>query len=166
MYTRLKLWPLNFFAIIAVIVSFGIYKSLVFDINCTGHLKLAADSNTVEIAKKQLEIALQYLENKKLTSGNTSIFWSTPENDLDFWFKNLKSSYEELDKITAETSQLERTNVLMKLRETLLDHGTDGDVVTLPSGISVYPYQGVWFFLGILVVILGITGVVLLFILN
>lgn len=166
MYTRLKLWPLNFFAIVAVIVCFGIYKSIIFDLNCTGHLKLAADSNTVEIAKKELEIALQYLEGKKLTSGNTSVFWNTPQNDLDFWYKNLKSSFEELNKITADTSQLERTNVLMKLRETLLDHGTDGDVVTVPSGISLYPYQGVWYCLGILNICLFILGVVLLFILN
>ena len=166
MFTRLKLWPLGFIAIVVVIFSFNIYRSIVFDLNCTGHLKLAADSNTVEIAKKELEIALRYLENKKLTSGNTSIFWNTPQNDLDFWYKNLKSSYEELDKITAETSQLERTNVLMKLRETLLDHGTDGDVVTVPSGITVYPFQGVWFCLGILNICFLVLGFGLLFILN
>lgn len=154
----LRVWSLCFIAIAAMNVYVGIYKRIVFDIHCTSHLKLAADSNTVEMAKNELKIAIDYLEERGLTSGNTSIFYDSPVNDLDFWYKNLKSSYEELNKITANTSQLERTNVLMKLRETILDHGTDGDMVTVPSGIAVYPWQGVWFFLGFVNISLIVLG--------
>ena len=111
-----------------------------FDKNCAGHLKLAADANTVERARSELDIALKYLENHRLTNEHTSIFYTTPDEDLSFWYGNLTDSREELAKISPETSQLERTNVLMKLRETILDDkGEHGTEVTAPAGIEIYP---------------------------
>ena len=32
----------------------------------------------------------------------------------------------------------------MKLRETLLDNGEKGDKLTVPSGLSRYPNNGMW----------------------
>lgn len=95
-----------------------IYNGVVFDIHCEGHLKRAADANTIEMASKELVDAIKYLEDNKMTEGYTSVLWKTPAADVGFFYQNLKSSLEELKKVTPETAQLERTNVLMKLRET------------------------------------------------
>jgi hypothetical protein len=51
----------------------------------------------------------------------------------------LKASLNELNTIPENAQQLEKSNVLMKLRETLLDNTSDGTEVTCPAGISIYP---------------------------
>lgn len=112
--------------------------------NCTGYLERAASANTVETAKEELGIALKYLEDNNLTSGYTSIIYRTPGDDVGYWYKNLKESYGELDKVTDQTSSLEKTNILMKLRETIMDHGKNGDYVTKPNGLSRYPNNLPW----------------------
>jgi ribosome recycling factor len=135
-----------------------IYNGIVYDIHCGGHLKRAADANTVDMAKKELAEVLKYLEDNKMTEGYTSVLWKTPSEDVGFWYQNLKSAKEELDKVTPETTQLERTNVLMKLRETLLDHGEKGDSVTAPGGISVFPSNTPYFIFGWLTGLIGCGG--------
>jgi hypothetical protein len=143
---------------ILVWAGYNTYAGIVFDVNCQGHLKRASDANTTELAQKELLTALKYMEENELTKGNTSIFWRTPSNDVAFWYQNIKSASEELNKITPETSQLERVNVLMKLRETLLDK----DKVTCPDSISLHPNNVPNFYLGVLTGLLMIAGVILL----
>jgi len=126
---------------------FRIYKSYDFNIGAGGHLKRAADANTVELATKEMEIAISYIESKNLTSGYTSIFIKTPDEDLGFWYTNLKSSLAELKSVNASASQLEKTNLLIKLRETLLDNG-ESTSITCPEGISIYPYNLLCFIWG------------------
>ena len=116
-----------------------IVKNIVLKQNCIGYLKRAADANTVEIASKQLEIAILYLEESNLTTGYTSVLWKTPDEDIEFWFNNLKASQIELSKVNENTSSLEKTNLLMKLRETLIDNGDKGDNLVFPQGLSRYP---------------------------
>jgi hypothetical protein len=112
-----------------------------------GYLKRAADSNTVDLAKSNLTVALTNIESNSWTSGYTSVIYRTPDEDIGFWYTNLKDSLGELNKLSPEASQLEKTNVLMKLRETLLDKGSSGENITSPDGISVYPYNASWAFL-------------------
>ncbi len=50
-----------------------------------------------------------------------------------------------LSTLTSE-SALERTNVLIKLRETLLDTGK-GTKVTVPDGLAIFPNNKLWAFL-------------------
>lgn len=117
-----------------------IYKSEVtFYKHCDAYLKTAADANTIELAKKQLSKAVEYCETNRLTSGYTSIFFDTPDEDIEFWYSNLKASLNELNSVPENATQLEKSNVLMKLRETLLDTTSDGTEVTCPDGISIYP---------------------------
>ena len=105
-----------------------IYNGITFDQNCEGHLKLAADANTVELAQQQLSIAVKYCEDNGLTKGYTSIFYRTPDEDIEFWYNNLKSSLNELNAVSADATQLEKSNILMKLRETLLDDNGETSV--------------------------------------
>jgi hypothetical protein len=135
-----------------------VVKEVQFDRGCEGYLKRAADANTIDLAKEQMQIALKYIEDNGLTQGYTSVIYNTPDEDVGFWYKNLKASYAELCTVTPETSQLERTNVLMKLRETLLDTHDKGVSVTAPDGISVYPNNLAYFFFGLFSGILAFFG--------
>lgn len=111
--------------------------------NYIGYLKRAADANSIEMAKVELTKALTEIERQKLTSGYTSILWKTPDEDIVFWYNNLKVSLDELSELPNNSSALEKSNMLMKLRETLLDSDEDGDAVTYPDGIHLYPYNAI-----------------------
>lgn len=127
------------------IAVWGIYIvcGITFNVNCRGHLKRAADSNTAEMAKQELDVALSYLEKEGLTDGYTSVIYKTPDEDIGFWYSNLKAASEELGAIDSNATILEKSNALMKLRETLLDQGEKSETVTVPDGISRYPYNGI-----------------------
>jgi hypothetical protein len=141
-------------------------KSISMRQNCTGYLELAADANTIEIAKNQLQKSIQYLEQNNLTKGYTSILWKTPDEDIEFWYKNLKESYGELMKVDSTTSSVEKTNLLMKLRETLIDNGSKGDNITVPKGISRYPNNAMWSILICFASLIIIGLILLLFLIN
>ena len=139
-----------------------IVSAIQTDRKCIGRLKRAADASTVKLAESELGVAIDYIERNNLTSGSTAILWDTPATDLEFWYSNIKSAAEELRTMSPEATQLERTNVLMKLRETLLDDsGQHGVKVTKPGGISVYPHNTRYCVFGILSFLLAGVGVVL-----
>lgn len=121
--------------------TFRVVKEINFDRNCTGYLKRSADANNAVMAKKQLDVAVSYLQENHLTNGYTSIIYRTPDEDISFFYDNLIVCQKELGRLLDKTdrTQLEESNMLMKLRETLLDDGEHGTTVTVPDGISVYP---------------------------
>lgn len=143
------------FAIIATLV-FGawctvrIIKDVQFNINCKQYLKRAADANTVETAMEELAKAISYAEENNLTEGIVSIFLHQPKNDVGYWYKNMKEAYAELEKLPENATSLEKTNVLMKLRETLTDEIESGVSITIPNGISIYPSNVAYFWWGLL----------------
>jgi hypothetical protein len=138
------------------------YESYKFDKYAGGHLKRAANSNTVELATSELEIAIKYIERNNLTQGSTYIIFDTPDKDIGFWYDNLTSTLKELKKVNSSTSQLERTNLLMKLRESVTDQDSDGaTVVIVPPGISVYPHNllfAIWGWLSLIALLIW-TGI-------
>ena len=111
-----------------------------FNQNCTGYLKQAADANTIELAIDRLDKAIEYVESKNWTDGYTSVLWKTENENIGFWYKNLKASRVELEKALC-SSQMEQTNVLMKLRETLTANSENGTYITYPDGLWKYPYN-------------------------
>ena len=133
--------------------------NIVFDRGAEGYLKRAADANSVELAKENLGVAVKYARENGMTNSYTSIVWAPPDEDVGFWFNNLTASYKELEAVRAETTPLERSNLLIKLRETLLDNSEGGTKVTAPKGISVYPYNTAFALLGVL----SILGIVVFF---
>lgn len=127
-------------------------KSIQFDQKCGGYLKQAADANSVELAERQLNLAIDYIEQHELTSGYTSVLWNTEDENIEYWYNNLKQCQKELA-ATKDNSTLENTNVLMKLRESLTDVDQNGTTLTIPYGISRYPNNLLY---GILNIISGI----------
>ena len=137
----------NIFGIVLIIFSltvfgFRIAKKIQFEQNVTGYLKHAGDANTIDLAEEELTKVVNFLEANNMTKGYTSIIWETPDEDIGFWYRNLKASQQELQNLEA-TTPLERTNVLIKLRETLLDQG-EKTHVTVPDGLAVYPNNALW----------------------
>jgi len=132
-------------------MTMAIIKSVQFGFNCEAYIKRAADANTIEMAKAELAKAIEYAEENDLTEGIVSIFLKNPKNDLEFWYNNMKAAYEELEELPEDSTPLEKTNVLMKLRESLTDNdSSNGTTVTMPEGISLYPNNVLYFWWGII----------------
>jgi len=128
-----------------------IIHSVNFSFNCSAYLKRAAEANTVEMAKVELAKAIEYAEQNNLTEGTVSVFLKNPANDIGFWYNNLKAAHAELESLPEEATPLERTNVLMKLRESLTDRSSsDGTKVVHPEGISIYPQNVLYFWWGLI----------------
>lgn len=142
-----------------IIIGVIIYAaSIEFDQNCGGYLKQAADANTAELALNRLDMAVKYAEEKGLTNGYTSVFYKTEDDNIGYWYQNLKACQKELQEVIGK-SQLEQTNVLMKVRESLTDNGKEGTELTVPGGIARYPYNvfyGILMLLAISLVGLGL----------
>lgn len=116
---------------------------ILFRQNCLGYLKQAADANTAEMALERLTLAIEYVERNGLTYGYTSIMWKTEDENVGYWYQNLKACQNEL-KLCLGCSQLEKSNVLMKVRESLTDEGKNGTTLTIPKGLFLYPNNGMW----------------------
>ena len=134
-----------------------------FNQNCTGYLKQAADANTIELAIDRLDKAIDYVELQDWTDGYTSVLWKTEDENIGFWYKNLKASRVELEKALC-SSQMEQTNVLMKLRETLTDNNENGTYITYPDGLWKYPHNMEFAVFACIIHILFIVMLILLLI--
>ena len=127
-----------------IVYGVAIIKTVRMNVNCINYFEMAADANSVEIAEKHLTAGINYLETNNITQGSTGIIFHKPTNNIDFWYENLKSAQEQLIEMNQKDNltDLEESNALMKLRETLLD--SDG-CVTHPSMISFVPGHTSWF---------------------
>lgn len=118
-------------------------KNIQFDQDCAGYLKQAADANTAEIALERINLAIEYADRNNLNHGYTSVLWRTEDENIGFWYKNLTACKSELE-MCMNGSQLEKSNVLMKVRESLTDNGKNGTSLTIPKGLSRYPDNAVY----------------------
>ena len=151
--SALWIWAAVFAVNVCFLLFLGGYyfvANIRFTTECGGHLKRAADANTVELAHKELSQALNYIRQHEMTEGSTGVIFSFPKNDVGFWYTNLNDSFSELDRVIKSSPQgkidqlgeVARSNALIKLRETLLDHGANGEeIITTPSGIHIFPHN-------------------------
>ncbi len=118
-------------------------SAMMFNKNCGDYLLLASNSGSLHHAKGNLKKAIDYIEKEELTEGFTSVIYETPDEDVGYWYQNLKVAYQDLEKVDSASS-LEQTNMLMKFRETIL--GKE-DQIVYPDGISYYPHNTILFIL-------------------
>ena len=136
-------------ALISPIAS--LVKKIEFSQDCSGYLKQAADANTVELAYERINMALKYIEGHGLTTGYTSILWRTEDENINYWYRNIKACQSELHEcIETNATSLEKSNVLMKVREALTDQGEKGTELTVPPGIHLYPHNAEWGFFNLI----------------
>ena len=144
---KLLLTTLCIICILLPCIVYGVamVKCLRMDANCISYFEMAADANSVDLAEKHLSLGIKYLEENNLTTGNTKIFIYNPTNDIGLWYENLKSAQTQLQELKTQESltELEESNALMKLRETLLN---SGGAVTHPEMITFYPNHIGWSF--------------------
>jgi hypothetical protein len=125
-----------------------------FDVGCKDYLQLASNSVSIELAESHIAKAIEYAESKNLTNGVVSILFKYPTNDVGIWYTNLVTAHKQLqENIGIEVTELEESNMLMKLRETLTDTRGEENVVIHPEGISIYPHN-------ILLCVIGVAGIV------
>lgn len=135
--------PIMLFLAGCITPAICVVKSITFNQECGGFLKQAADANTSDIALKRINLALDYIERNHLTEGYTSVMWRTEDENIGFWYENIKACQSELE-ACKDGTQLEKSNVLMKVRESLTDEGESGTKLTIPAGIHKYPYNAFW----------------------
>lgn len=143
-----------------IVSSITTVKSEKFDQNCYGYLKQTANANTPELALERLNLAIGYIEAHNLTSGYTSILWETEDENIEFWYRNILACREELQNCM-NSSQLEKTNVLMKVRESLTDSNGEHTIIIIPKGLYKYPHNGLWAIgelASFLSIIIGVIG--------
>ena len=126
--------------LLLIVPTVTVVKHIKFQQQCSGYLKQAADANTPELALDRVVKSLDYIEDHGLTSGYTSVLWRTEDENIGFWYENIKACKSELEGCM-DGSQLEKSNVLMKVRESLTDNGDQGTKLTIPPGISRYPHN-------------------------
>lgn len=126
-----------------IVYGSAIFKSVNMNANCISYFELAANASNVKLAEKHISTGIKYLEENDLTDGNTKVLVYKPTNDLGLWYENLKLAQTQLQELNAkeELTELEESNALMKLRETLLN--AEGSV-THPTMISFYPSHIGW----------------------
>ncbi len=138
-----NIWSL---ATIGIVLLIGVavfhYRSEIrWNQSIGGFLEQAANANTVETAKPVLSQAILAIEARSLVEGNTSVFFKTPANDIGFWYRNLKAAEAELEALPEDASPLEKSNLLLKLRESLLEQKGGESQVTAPEGIDKFPHN-------------------------
>lgn len=116
-----------------------------FDIGCDDYISQAASSPDPAIAASRLDTAITYAEAHSLTAGNTGIFFTYPTNDIGFWYKRLTDSRAILRALPANDAPLEVSNTMMRVRETLVAAGKDGESVVSPDGITIFPSNAAFF---------------------
>lgn len=123
-------------------------KRVKFEAECSDYLSRAANATNIDIATEELDKALGYIERNGLTKGFTSVVYKTPDEDLGFWYQNIKAANAELKSMPDTISNLEESNMLLKLRETLTESSKDGNYVVVPAGASRYP-NNAWYVYGV-----------------
>lgn len=127
---------------------YTIFQGIDFNANCGDYLRLAADANDVNVAEKHLSKAIEYIEANDLDNGYTKIIFYYPKNDFGLWYENLKSAQTQLREMQeTEYTELEESNMLMKLRETILDD----NMLTIPFGVSIKHNFGLIYWLNCLI---------------
>jgi hypothetical protein len=145
-----------------LIICLAIFWSVQFSTSIGGHMELAAHANSIEMAQSEMQKVVDTMELKGLTKGTTKIIFNYPEYSIDFWYNNMKSSLEQLKSLKPNTSELEKSNTLIKLRETLIKHGEKSDYVNVPEGISIFPYNVLFCIVGWIAGILAILGLIIM----
>lgn len=161
----MKLLGLTLCLIALALAGARMVREVEFDRGCEGHLENAAHANTIAMAIPEMQLAISYAEAHGLTTGYTSIFYRTPDENVGYWYANLKAATDDLRRIGARSnvSPMEESNVLLKLHETILRSGHKGETtVDVPGGIAAYPRNLAWAVVMVIALMAGVMGAMLL----
>jgi hypothetical protein len=150
--------------LLVLVIIFSVVWWYDLKVGCTDYLKLAGDAPTITKADEFLGKALEYMDRKNLKQGNSAVLFQTPSSDIGIWYEQIRGAKRTLQRILLKDnqdsiSQLERDNALMKVREVVLDSGSDGTEVTTPSKLAWYPQQQIialWWLVAIACIVIPV----------
>jgi len=128
---------------------------ILFSINCGDHMERAGTANSIDLAKTELRYVVDYAKSHNLTDGYTSVLYNRPTEDIAFWFNNMQTSLNELENVKPTATELEKSNILIKLRETV--HSKDNSA-HYPWGLEIYPHNIAMAIFGFISLILSFIG--------
>lgn len=140
-----------------------IVLSIQFDQKCSGHILNACNATTVELASSELRTALDYLEEKELITGYTSILYKTEKDNIGFFYNNVKNCYEYVETLKEQNIEpfnqaLQLQSIKDKLVAELGHKNGKAEFIRKPQGISRYPHNlayCIWVSSSILLLIIG-----------
>lgn len=116
----------------------GNYTEIPYDQQVGSHLDNAAHQQTPTGALQQLDIAVTNMERMHLTTGTTGVFYTTENDKIDVWYRNLKSAQIDLRAVEFSDNGMLRTSVLTRFRDTVEHY---------PDEIAQYPHHFIFNFL-------------------
>lgn len=125
------------------------------------YLKLAADAPSLPLAERYLSTAIRNIESRGWTSGNTALIFKVPRLDLGLWYQNTNGAFVEVKALVSMDQALtpvDRSNALVKLRETLMD----GNALTFPKWIELAPHNAFFFWATLLSMLGSINSILVL----
>lgn len=144
-----------FLGIISLIAFLGwvavrVYCGIQFNIGIENYISQAASSPSPQVASDKLSVAIAEIERQRLTQGNTGVLFTYPTNDVGFWYKRLTDSRAILMRLPPGDAELEVSNTMMRVHESLVANGKEGSSVIAPEGISIFPHNVAFFWWGLL----------------
>ena len=136
-------WGTISVAFLVCLIIFRLFSVFVFEISCKEYINNATKAVDIETAKSELEKAINYMEERDLTHGTVSILFENPKNDIGFWYSSIKNIYEELQTFPKDVFKSDETDFLRSVQEKIQN-------ITVPDGISIYPYNR--YFLGAIII--------------
>lgn len=117
--------------------------SITFDRDVANYLKQAAMADTIEVATESLSLAIENFEIRSaVRDGYTSLIVRTPNEDVRAWYFKLKTCLQELEAMRKGASQMEKKNMLLRVRSDLVVYyQVIGPSPIVPSGIAVFPHN-------------------------
>ncbi len=131
------------------------YTGYQFSVNCEAYIKRAAVASDVDTAQEELGKAIEYIEENNLTEGIVSIFLKNPKNDIGFWYNTLNNTYKQLVEFPRDATQLEKSNFMMRVNETI-------EGLSTPDGIEIYPHNVLYLWWAIISIIGAIIFITVL----
>ncbi len=131
-------------------------RYLSFYKGCESFLKNSVYTDSITLTKTELSYAISYLEEKDLTHGRVSIITQDINNDIGYFYENLKEQYMLL--VEAENKNLndrEQEDVLKIYRKNICNNFGSPKI---PNGITIYPYNIAFFWWSIISIILFIIS--------
>lgn len=148
-------------SIVVFIVWAGIRTKCYFEFQdkVEGYLDNYVKAGSVEVAQENLDAAIKSAEEMGLTEGQISVLCHNPKNNIGVWYQNLVKCRENLKEVAKQPLK-EQSFVLQKQKQALSGekNGSSGSIdVKIPEGITIYPYNRFFFWLGLLSVIAAVT---------
>lgn len=151
-----SLFSLGIFICFSIIV----YKCIEFHLKCEIPLKNVLLADNIPEMKVNMDKAVQFVEQNRLTTGYSSLFFKNREQyHLTSWYANLKFIQRKIDIACAKGyTRVDELNLQIEVISTLSNIPDDTDIVYVhdivyvPKNISLSPlYEGIWILLLILV---------------